>query len=86
MSDAVTAVLAHGMLSSLSVVRTTLEFLRSRKLDEAARLDLESLIDEQMALVIDSLTDLARGLPAEALALLHPARVPLVETTEISIP
>ena len=63
------------MLSSMAVVRSAFHFLRTRELDDAARRDFETVIDEQMTLIVEALTDLARGLPAEALALLRPPKI-----------
>ena len=71
MSDAVTAVLAHGMLSSLAVVRSAMGFLRTRNLDDVARRELEEAMDEQLTLIVDALSDLARGFPEEALSVLQ---------------
>ncbi|HVF32134.1 MAG TPA: hypothetical protein VM933_03755 [Acidimicrobiales bacterium] len=63
----------------MALVRSAIEFLRSRDLDDESRRELEDAIDGQMTLVVDALTDLARGLPAEALNLLHTPRVTAID-------
>jgi hypothetical protein len=75
MSDELTAVLAHGMLSSMSVLSMTFDLLRNDELDPDLRSDLGDLVDAQIALVVDVLRDLARGLPAEALLLIQSPRL-----------
>ena len=89
MSDAVTAVLAHGMLSSLAVVQSAMGFLRTRNLDDAARRELEDAMDEQMTLIVDALKDLARGFPAEALSNLQArtvaTHVDLTDSTAVDV-
>ena len=72
MDDALVAVLAHGMMSSMTIVRLSLEILRRDNVHAALRADVAADATAQIELIVDALGDLARGLPTEALLLLQP--------------
>ena len=72
MDEALISVLAHGMMSSMTIVRLSLEILRRENIHTALREDVAADAAKQIELIVDVLGDLARGVPAEALALLRP--------------
>lgn len=85
MSEALIAVLAHGMMSSMTIVRLSLEILRRDNIHGALRADVASDAAAHIELIVDVLGDLARGLPAEALLLLQPAGVRGGATVEAAV-
>jgi hypothetical protein len=75
-SDASTAVVAHGLLSNLAVVRgVTRMLLGDPALGQSEREKLLSILDVQVDLMQGVLTDLVRGLPSQALAALDELRL-----------
>ena len=64
------AVLAHGMLTSMTVVKIAVELLANDAAGPQARETAKELAHAQIALITDALCDLARGLPSEALVML----------------
>jgi len=69
--DAAAAVLAHGLLGNLAVIRgATRMLLAEPELDEEERAKLLQMVDVQIDLMQGLLTDLVRGLPSQALAAL----------------
>ena len=72
MDEALISVLAHGMMSSMTIVRLSLEILRRENIHTALREDVAADAAKQIELIVDVLGDLARGVPAEALELLRP--------------
>ena len=69
--DATTAVVAHGLLGNLAVIRGASRMLLSdMELPAAERRKLLTMLDTQVDLMQGVLTDLVRGLPSQALAAL----------------
>lgn len=70
-SDATSAVVAHGLLGNLAVIRGAVRVLTADPaLSDAERKRLLQMVDAQVDLVQGVLTDLVRGLPSHALAAL----------------
>lgn len=61
------AVLAHGLLGGLSVLRTAVHTLANTGVPDEKRADIVSLADAQLEMMADTLRSLAMGLPAIAL-------------------
>lgn len=74
--DQTAAVVAHGLLNSMAVICGAATTLRESwdELDAKARDDLLVMIESQGDHVTAMLADLARGLPAEVIALLDSLR------------
>jgi K+-sensing histidine kinase KdpD len=74
--DALIAVMAHGLLTSMSVVTGTIGLLREawEEFDAAERGTMLAKAEEQALHVGAVLNDLVRGLPPEALRLLDELR------------
>ena len=74
--DALVAVMAHGLLTSLTVVTGSIGLLREAwdDLDPAEREAVLAKAEEQALHVGAVLTDLVRGLPAEVIAQLDHLR------------
>jgi K+-sensing histidine kinase KdpD len=74
--DRTAAVVAHGLLNSMAVICGAATTLRESwdALDRKARDDLLVMIESQGDHVTAMLSDLARGLPAEVVALLDSLR------------
>jgi signal transduction histidine kinase len=70
-SDATTAVIAHALLNSMSVIRTATELLLEPELPDGARPELLERIRSQATHVTGVLQDLVRGLPGGALDVLQ---------------
>jgi len=70
------AVEAHGMLNSLSVVRATVSTIRLHwgKIDDERCLSLLERAEEQLVFLSESLGDLVRGIPFETRAFLDELR------------
>ncbi len=62
-----TAVLAHALLNNLSLLLGGIKTLayRGDQMDEAAKASLLEMLERQGKLMVEMLTDLARGVPAE---------------------
>ena len=74
-SDAAAAVVAHGLLGNLAVIRgATRMLLADNDLDARERADLVEMLESQIDLMQGVLTDLGRGLPSNALAVLDELR------------
>lgn len=74
-ADTATAVVAHGLLGNLAVVRGVARLLMGEPdLPEAERTKLLELLDGQVDLMQGVLADLIRGLPSQALAALDELR------------
>ena len=69
LDDTLMAVMAHGLLTSMSVVTGSIGLLKEAwdELDPAERQSLLAKAEEQALHVGAVLTDLVRGLPAEVL-------------------
>ena len=76
LDDALMAVMAHGLLTSMSVVTGSIGLLRDawEDIDPAERDALLAKAEEQALHVGAVLTDLVRGLPAEVLSQLDRLR------------
>ena len=76
LDDALMAVMAHGLLTSMSVVTGSIGLLRDawEDIDPAERDALLAKAEEQALHVGAVLTDLVRGLPAEVLSQLDHLR------------
>lgn len=76
LDDTLMAVMAHGLLSSMSVVTGSLGLLRDawHELDEDERNNLLTKAEEQALHVGAILTDLVRGLPPEVIRQLDELR------------
>ncbi len=63
-----TALEAHGMLNSLSVVRATVSTIRLHwgRIEDERCIELLERAEEQLVFLSDSLSDLVRGLPSDA--------------------
>jgi hypothetical protein len=74
-ADAMTAIVAHGLLGNLAVIRGAARLLQSeRQLGTEERDRLFTMLDAQVDLMQGVLTDLVRGLPSQALAALDDLR------------
>jgi hypothetical protein len=65
------AVVAHGLLGSISVIRGSAETLLNSELDSSTRKRLHELIDEQTLHVSGVLRDLIAGLPGSVVLALR---------------
>jgi hypothetical protein len=73
--DAAAAVVAHGLLGNLAVVRgATRMLLADNDLGARQRADLVNMLEAQIDLMQGVLTDLVRGLPSNALVVLDELR------------
>lgn len=73
--DAVAAVVAHGLLGNLAVIRgATRMMIGEPHLSDSERARLLTLLDAQVDLMQGILTDVVRGLPLEALTALDDLR------------
>jgi hypothetical protein len=74
-ADAMTAIVAHGLLGNLAVIRGAARLLQSeRQLGPEESERLFAMLDAQVELMQGVLTDLVRGLPSQALAALDDLR------------
>lgn len=74
-ADAASAVVAHGLLGNLAVIRgATRMMLAEPRLSPAERVRLLEMLDAQIDLMQGVLADLVRGLPLEALTALDDLR------------
>ena len=74
-ADATTAVVAHGLLGNLAVIRGVARLLiGEHDMPEPDRSNLLEMLDSQVNLVQGVLTDLIRGMPSNALAALDELR------------
>ena len=76
LDDTLMAVMAHGLLTSMSVVTGTIGLLREAwdEIDPAERESLLAKAEQQALHVGAVLTDLVRGLPAEVISQLDHLR------------
>ena len=72
--DAATAVVAHGLLGNLAVIRGASRMIAEPELGQAEKEKLLRMVDAQIDLMQGVLTDLVRGLPSHALAALDDLR------------
>jgi hypothetical protein len=77
-ADTSTAVVAHGLLGNLTVIRGAIQLLATEAaaLSEVQRARLMRMAETQVELMQGVLTDLVRGLPSQALAALDATRRP----------
>ena len=74
-ADASTAVVAHGLLGNIAVIRGVARMLASEpELPRAERDKLIAILDTQVDLIQGVLADLVHGLPSQALAALEELR------------
>ena len=73
LDPATVAVLAHGLLNSLSAVQVVVDLLLRTHDDPDLVARLSDLVRPQLALMDDSLKLLVRGLPDDVLAQLLPS-------------
>lgn len=74
-ADRASAVIAHGLLGNLAVIRgATHMMLAEPRLSDGERVKLLEILDGQIDLMQGVLTDLVRVLPLEALAALDDLR------------
>ena len=73
LDPATVAVLAHGLLNSLSAVQVVVDLLLRTHHDAELVARLSDLVRPQLALMDDSLRLLVRGLPDDVLAQLLPS-------------
>jgi signal transduction histidine kinase len=69
--DAALAVVAHGLLGSISVIQGAAEMLASSDFDAPVRSRLHELIDEQCRHTTGVLRDLMAGLPGSVILALR---------------
>ena len=74
-ADASTAIVAHGLLGNIAVIRGVARMLASEpELPRAERDKLIVILDSQIDLIQGVLGDLVHGLPSQALAALEELR------------
>jgi hypothetical protein len=76
---ATVAVLAHGLLNSLSAVRVAVDVLLRSHGDRALAARLGDIVSPQLAMMEDGLRLLVRGLPDDVLAELLSGRTSAIE-------